>query len=407
MTDTPPAFGMMALPNTHQPQEAVMCQSNPVYHESPALALLEPWMLARLPKVVDLTARQHIIQLAAGIFESHSALLANIASSSAFQANTESSNETQVRRILRDERLFLASVYYPLIRQLFAEMRPSVLYLTIDESSHGSDFNIFSLNLISDATAIPLGWLLYATDEAWAEDARDLLTDLARYLPTTAHIIVLADRIHTGEPFLARLDELGWDYIFRAPDDTLIETRRGWKALKALRLQPNNGRFLQQVRIWKGSQRRSNLSCYKRARKGFRAVCWYLVSSLRAAQERFVEYACRWWHECGWKSLKSALFDWERGRIIDPDRLSVLLIGISCALWAMWLLGREHEHIPQRKPTTTKPPSRRKSIIKQGISAFKNANKHHRSLVLGTPPQPRVLDDKCMFDELAKNDVMQ
>ena len=75
-----------------------MCQSNPVYHESPALRLLEPWMHSRLPKLVDLTARQHIIQLAAPIFETHSALLANIASSTAFQANTESSNETQVRR---------------------------------------------------------------------------------------------------------------------------------------------------------------------------------------------------------------------------------------------------------------------------------------------------------------------
>ena len=56
-----------------------------------------------------------------------------------------------------DERLFLQSVYYPLIKHLFAEMQPSVLYLTIDESSHGSDFTICSLNLITDATAIPLG----------------------------------------------------------------------------------------------------------------------------------------------------------------------------------------------------------------------------------------------------------
>ena len=50
-----------------------MCQSQPLYHESPSLALLEPWMLARLPKVVDETARAPIIQLAAGSFEHHSA----------------------------------------------------------------------------------------------------------------------------------------------------------------------------------------------------------------------------------------------------------------------------------------------------------------------------------------------
>jgi hypothetical protein len=73
-------------------------------------------------------------------------------------------------------------------------MQPNLLYLTIDESSHGTDFNIFSVNLITDATAIPLGWLLYATDDAWAEDARDLLTELAPYLPECAHIIALDER---------------------------------------------------------------------------------------------------------------------------------------------------------------------------------------------------------------------
>jgi hypothetical protein len=364
-------------------------------------------MLARLPKVVDETARMHIIQLAAGIFESHSALVATIASSSAFQANTESSNETQVRRILRDERLFLASVYYPLIKQLFAEMQPSVLYLTIDESSHGSDFNIFSVNLITDATAIALGWLLYATDDTWAEDARELLSELAPYLPERAHIIVLGDRVHTGEPFLERLDELHWDYIFRAPTDTLVETRRGWKMLKQLTLTANTGRFLEQVRVWKGHKRTTNVSCYKLTRPGFRAVTWFVISSLPPSQERFVAYACRWWHECGWKSLKSALFDWERGRIVEEERVTVLLIGISCALWAMWLLGRAHEHIPKCKPTTNKPQPRRKSIIKQGISAFTTASKKHRVLSLPTPPLPRVLDYQRTFGPLARDDVMR
>lgn len=384
-----------------------MCQPSALYAASPALQLLEPWMQPRLPKLVDPTARQHIIQLAAGIFERQSALVANIAKASAFQANTDSSNETQVRRILRDERLFLASVYYPFIQQLLAEMAPSELYLTIDESSHLTDFGIFGVGLATDGLSIPLGWILYATDEAWAEDARSLLTTLAQYLPPSTRIIVLADRIHTGEPFLACLETLGWDYVFRASTDTQIETSRGWKALRALTLHIRRGRFFQQVRIWKGGQRRTNVSCYKLPRKGHRPTVWYLVSSLRAAQERFVEYACRWWHECGWKGLKSALFDWERGRIVDFDRVDVLLIGISCALWAMWLLGRAHEHVPILKPTTTTPQPRRKSIIQEGISAFTNASKHHRRLTLPTPPQPRVLDYLRTFAPLPKDHVMQ
>jgi hypothetical protein len=371
------------------------------------MQLLEPWMQARLPKVVDPTARQHIIQLAAGIFERQSALIASIAKATPFQANTDSSNETQVRRILRDERLFLASVYYPFIQQLLKEMAPNELYLTIDESSHLDDFCIFGVGLATDGLSIPLGWILYHTDESWAEEARNLLTTLAHYLPETARIIVLADRIHTGEPFLACLEALGWDYVFRASSSTQIETSRGWKALRALTLHIRRGRFFQQVRIWKGGQRRTNVSCYKLPKKGHRSVIWYLVSSLKAAQERFVEYACRWWHECGWKGLKSGLFDWERSRIVEFERVEVLLIGMSCAIWAMWLLGRAHEQVPVLKPTTTKPQPRRKSIIQQGVSVFTNACKHQRRLSLPPAPQPRVLDYLRSFVPLLKDDVMQ
>lgn len=105
--------------------------------------------------------------------------------------------------------------------------------------------------------------------------------------------------------------------------------------------------------------------------------------------------------------MKSALFDWEQGRIVEEQRVTVLLIGINCALWAMWLLGRANEHIPNCKPTTSKPQPRRKSIIKQGISAFTTASKKHRALSLPTPPLPRVLDYQRTFGQFAQNHVMQ
>lgn len=334
-------------------------------------------------------------------------MIETIATGTAFQADQISSNATPVRRILRDERIHLASTYYRFLRWLLQEMRSPVLYLTMDQSSHKTDFCIYSIGLASDGGSIPLGWLRYATDATWADDARDLLRELAQYLPAQTQIIVLADRIHTGEPFLACLDSLGWDYIFRATSDSLVETARGWQELRALALRKNTGRFLQQVRIWKGGHRRTNIRMYKLARKRFRAVTGDVVSSLPAKQERFVAYACRWWQECGFKSRKSALFDWERGRVTQPARVEVLLIGINCAVWAMWLLGRAHEHIPKRKATTTKPQQRGKSIIKQGSTTFKHASKKKRSLIMPIPPMPRVLDYERMFGQLAQNHVMQ
>jgi hypothetical protein len=101
--------------------------------------------------------------------------------------------------------------------------------------------------------------------------------------------------------------------------------------------------------------------------------------------------------ECTFKDIKSALFNWERGRVKEPERVEVLLIGLSCALWVMWMLGRAYEQIPKRKPSTMTPQTRRKSIIKQGIDIFETFRKKKIELVLEVLPRPRVLDYERIF----------
>jgi len=374
-----------------------MCQSHALYPYSPALQLLDPWMRKHLPNW-DETATRRLIQLAAGIFEQKSVLVEEIARSTAFNAAEQTSNETQVRRILRDERISLATMYYPLIRTLLAELKTDVLYLVMDETTHCNDYCLFQISLATDGFSIPLGFFQYGIADPWADDARELLTTLDGYIPEHFTVILLADRLHTGDPFLCCLDELNREYVFRAPADTYIETQTGWKMLRSLYKRRNTGRFMNNVRVWKGSTRRANISLYKYSRAGFRAVSWYLISSLPACMERFAEYACRWWQECTFKDLKSALFNWERGRVQQPERVEVLLIGLSCALWVMWMLGRAYEHIPKRKPTTATAQKRRKSIIKQGIDIFDKFKKKKIEFVLELLPRPRVLDYVRTFD---------
>ena len=115
-----------------------MCQSQELYPYSPALQLLDPWMRKHLPKW-DEVATRRLIQLAAGIFERKSVLIEEIARSTAFDAAEQTSNETQVRRILRDERIELKTMYYPLIAKLLAELSTDVLYLLMDETTHNDD----------------------------------------------------------------------------------------------------------------------------------------------------------------------------------------------------------------------------------------------------------------------------
>ena len=373
-----------------------MNQPSPLYDTSSALALLDPWLRKHLPDLHE-TARRRFIQLVSGIFEQRSLLLEHIAEGSAFQANDES-NATQVRRIIRDQRLTLQSVYYPFIASVLAQLPGDVVYVTLDQTSHHTDYNLVQVGLATDGISLPLGVSIYDTDAAWAEDARSLLQHLNTLIPERFEVVLLADRVHTGEPFLSCVDTLGWWYVFRAPSDTLIEhPKRGWMPLSKVYKRANVGRYLSNIRVWKGGNRRANVSIYKLVRKGFRTVTWYVISDLPACKERFATYACRWWQECTFKCLKSGMFDWERGRVCKASRVYVLLMACGCAMWALWLLGRTNERVPKRKPTTSGVQQRRRNVFQVGAAVFRTAFKRKQVLVLSDPPAPRVLSYSRVF----------
>jgi hypothetical protein len=184
------------------------------------------------------------------------------------------------------------------LEHLLTELPNETLYLTLDETSHHTDYCVVQIGLATDGVSLPLGFHIYAPNEAWAEEAREVLRTIDAILPQQSQIVLLADRIHTGEPFLACLDELQWYYVFRASESTQIEhPTKGWMSLKRFYKRANTGRYLSQIRIWKQGERRVNISIYKLVRAGFRTTIWYIVSDLPAAKERLAEYACRWWQE--------------------------------------------------------------------------------------------------------------
>lgn len=101
----------------------------------------------------------------------------------------------------------LETVYYPLLEQLLAALPAEDVFVTLDETNHGQDFNLVLVGLATDGVSLPLGFVLYPTDGAWADDARTLLHRLDRIIPADRTVTLLADRVHAGDPFLACLDE--------------------------------------------------------------------------------------------------------------------------------------------------------------------------------------------------------
>ena len=314
--------GRVGVRTTHRFRSLPVNQSIPLDDTTSAVSLREPWLRQLLPDHAPAVLRR-FIQLVTGIFETRSLLIETIADSTAFRANA-SSNATHVRRILRDLRLARDELSYPFVRSILASVPATDLDLTVDETSHGTEY-----------TVVQIGWAI--------------------------------DRIHTGEPFLACLDGLSWNDVFRASDTTQIEhPTTGWMPLQRVYTRANTGRYLPNVRRWKQGQRRSKISIWKRVRPEFRPVIWYVVSNLDPDATHFFEYAGRWWCECTFKILKSGQCQWERGRVTDAHRVRVLMMGVRCALWALGLLGREYERIPVVKPTTRQPQRRRHRRIADG-----------------------------------------
>lgn len=368
-----------------------MNQSTPVYAMRSALETLEPWLTKHLPNL-DPVARRRFVHLVTGILEQQSLLIKAIAAGSVFQATPES-NFTQVQRIIRDTRLTLEDVYYPFLSELLPHLPGDHIYMTLDQTNHGGDFNLVLVGWATDAVSLPLGFLVYDTDAAWADEARTLLHRLEALLPAGRTITLLADRVHAGDPFLSCLDELDWGYVIRLAENTFIKQEQDdWVEVRHLRKRAERLRVFGDVRIWKGSTRRATVCLYRQRNADGSLATWYLVTNLAGEHTRFVEYACRWWQECTHKLLKSAMFNWEGGRVVAPARVLVLLMGFGCACWALWLLGRKHERVSRRKPTTTRSQKRRQNVIKRGWDMLHDARKRHGDFTIPLPPAPRVLD---------------
>jgi hypothetical protein len=373
-----------------------MNQPKPFYDMASALETLEPWLEQHLPKL-DPVARRHFTHLVTGIIEQQSLLIRAIAAASPFQAEPES-NYTQVQRIIRDTRLTLESVYYPFLRQILSVLACTDAFLTIDQTNHGSDFNLVLVGWATDGVSLPLGFVVYPTNAAWADDARDLLRRLETIIPQECTITLLADRVHAGDPFVSCLTELGWDYVIRLAEDTLIEDQKsGWTEVRHLRKRRGRLRVFCNVRVWKSSETRATVCLYRHQNPNGTTTTWYLITNLDGEKLRFVEYACRWWQECTHKLLKSAMFDWERGRVVEPGRVAILLMGFGVACWALWLLGRANEKRARRKPTTTRTQRRRQNVVKRGWEVLQAARKRRCMPVLPPPPAPRVTDYQHRF----------
>jgi hypothetical protein len=120
-------------------------------------------------------------------------------------------------------------------------------------------------------------------------------------------------------------------------------------------------------------------------------------------------YGIRWWQERGFLRLKSAGFGWERSRITVKERIAALLVGVACATWLLWMLGRVRDHRPRLRPTTTTPQARRVNMFRLGAQVCRDVCTGRSGAVrLVLPPFRTLAYDRIFVPEsLSEAAVMQ
>lgn len=321
--------------------------------------------------------------------------------------------ERGLRRALNDPRLTPETCYAPMASAVVAQAVVEAagagrapLVLAVDESSQDQRVHLFRVSLLYRGGSLPLVWTVWEQNVAlpagayWAQvDA--VLERLAALLPRDYPIRVVADRAFDIPPFIDRLRSYGWAWVIRAKaeSDLRVQGYRGreWslRELVAQRLPVPGTRCKLSGRVFKAAGwRPGSLIGYWAAGEAEPLV---ILTDLRPRWALLATYGQRFWIEAGFRSDKSAGWQWEQSRVQGLPHQERLLLAMAWASLVTLCLGAQvaeerlaalaQRHV--RPAGMGKPRPVRESLFTLGLRRAQRYLHQTRTLVLPWRlPQP-------------------
>ena len=114
------------------------------------------------------------------------------------------------------------------------------VHLTLDwtdPKTKDGRFQTLSCNVRAHGRALPIAWVTVRKDQLkhhMREYEQALCTRVARLMPSSCHVILLADRGFATVKFFRVLDGLGWDWVIRSKGNILVDLANHWHPLVLL-----------------------------------------------------------------------------------------------------------------------------------------------------------------------------
>lgn len=298
----------------------------------------------------------------------------------------------------------VSSSFVPLLRWILSwwpadEKR---LALAMDATSLGQRLVVLAISVVYRGCAIPVVWRVLPAMEAgsWKEPWLELFSAFEGVLPEDWVVIVLADRGLYAKWLWEGIRKCNWHPFLRINRRFYFRPNEGsqFTALEIAFQQPGCS--------WAGTG-----TCFKvhsvqatllvRWEEGF-AEPWLILTDLPPDQTLPAWYGLRTWIECGFKQMKSAGWQWQYTRMVDPQRATRFWLAMAVAtLWVLSVGGEADANLPasslptlpenhiarRRTPRNSLP--RLLSCFQRGLIVILTCLLAHRPLPFGKfIPQP-------------------
>lgn len=242
----------------------------------------------------------------------------------------------QLRRLLANDALDFTVYYLPFILSVINGLNNLPLVLVIDGSVTGRGCVTLMVSVVYRRRALPLIWVTRKGKKGHFPESIhvELIKTVQDILPQGREVIVLGDGEFDGTDWLDTINRHGWHYVCRTAKDSVFY--EGDDDFKIQDIGPGRG----------GCTAIVNVSFTRRRYGPVMAVAWwgrkyqepiYLVSNLALSEEACLLYKKRFRIETLFSDFKGRGFQLQKSGLVDPMRVSRLLIAVSLAY--VWVIS--------------------------------------------------------------------
>ena len=284
---------------------------------------------------------RHLTTLAAlisGIVGSHSTQLPKMAT----QVPNGTKPESRVKRFARwvDNDAITTEVYFsPYAEVLLRHLALQTLVVVIDGSVVGRGCVALMMHVVYKGRALPLVWQVRKGKKGHFPEAMHLalVEQLYDLIPTGARVVLLGDGEFDGTQLQQTVQDYHWSYVVRTGSHITVE----WDGERfrcetvAACIKPGTLVALRDVRVTEEAYGPLMLLCCWA--KGYKDPL-YLLTNMDAADEACHLYTKRFRIETFLSDQKSRGFHLHKSHLLDPMRLTRLLMAACLAyIWIIYL----------------------------------------------------------------------